>query len=64
LIGAVFGLSSVIGPLLGGWLTDGAHFFGLTTDWRWTFFINVPVGIVAFILIAIYCPALRAMLQK
>jgi len=59
LIGAVFGLSSVIGPLLGGWLTDGAHFFGLTTDWRWTFFINVPVGIVAFILIAIYCPALR-----
>lgn len=59
LIGAVFGLSSVIGPLLGGWLTDGQHFFGLTTDWRWTFFINVPVGIVAFILIAIYSPALR-----
>ncbi|HWT39906.1 MAG TPA: MDR family MFS transporter [Dongiaceae bacterium] len=59
LIGAVFGLSSVIGPLLGGWLTDGQHLFGLTTDWRWTFFINVPVGILAFILIAIYCPALR-----
>ncbi len=59
LIGAVFGLSSVIGPLLGGWLTDAHHVFGLTTDWRWTFFINVPVGIVAFILIAIFCPALR-----
>lgn len=59
LIGAVFGLSSVIGPLLGGWLTDGHGIFGLTTDWRWTFFINVPVGIVAFILIAIYTPALR-----
>jgi EmrB/QacA subfamily drug resistance transporter len=59
LIGAVFGLSSVIGPLLGGWLTDGAHIFGATTDWRWTFFINVPVGIAAFVLIAIFTPALR-----
>lgn len=59
LIGAVFGLSSVIGPLLGGWLTDGQTFFGLTTDWRWTFYINVPIGILAFILIAIYSPALR-----
>lgn len=59
LFGAVFGLSSVIGPLLGGWLTDGQTIFGLTTDWRWTFFINVPVGILTFILIAIYCPALR-----
>lgn len=59
LIGAVFGLSSVVGPLLGGWLTDGQHIFGLTTDWRWTFFINVPVGILAFIMIAIYSPSLR-----
>lgn len=59
LIGAVFGLSSVIGPLLGGWLTDGHGLFGITTDWRWTFFINVPVGIIAFILIAIYSPSLR-----
>lgn len=59
LIGAVFGLASVVGPLLGGWLTDGHTIFGLTTDWRWTFFINVPIGIIAFIVIAIYCPALR-----
>jgi EmrB/QacA subfamily drug resistance transporter len=59
LFGAVFGLSSVVGPLLGGWLTDGQAIFGLTTDWRWTFFINVPVGIAAFILIAIFCPPLR-----
>ena len=59
LIGAVFGLSSVIGPLLGGWLTDGHGLFGITTDWRWTFFINVPVGIVAFILIAMYSPSLK-----
>lgn len=59
LIGAVFGFSSVIGPLLGGFLTDGHTFFGMTTDWRWTFFINVPVGIVATILIATYCPSLK-----
>ncbi len=59
LIGAVFGISSVVGPLLGGWLTDGHAIFSLTTDWRWTFFINVPVGVLAFILIAIFTPSLR-----
>lgn len=59
LIGAVFGLSSVIGPLLGGFLTDGHSFFGLTTDWRWTFLINIPVGIIAFALILRFCPPLR-----
>lgn len=57
-IGAVFGISSVIGPLLGGWLTDGQHVFGATTDWRWTFFINIPVGIVAFFVISRYCPSI------
>ncbi len=63
LIGAVFGISSVIGPLLGGWLTDGQHIFGLTTDWRWTFFINVPVAIIAFILITIFSPVLKHALK-
>lgn len=56
LIGAVFGMSSVIGPLLGGWLTDGQYLFGVVTDWRWTFFINVPIGIIAGIIIARLCP--------
>jgi len=59
MFGAVFGLSSVVGPLLGGWLTDSHAIFGLTTDWRWTFWINVPVGIAAFTIIAIFCPPLR-----
>lgn len=59
LIGAVFGMSSVIGPLLGGWLTDGAHIFGIVTDWRWTFFVNVPVGIIALIVIAKFCPPIK-----
>lgn len=58
-IGAVFGMSSVIGPLLGGWLTDGVSLFGLTTDWRWTFLINVPIGIVAALVIGRYCPTFK-----
>jgi EmrB/QacA subfamily drug resistance transporter len=59
LFGAVFGIASVIGPLLGGYLTDGHGIFGITTDWRWTFYINVPIAIVAFTLIAIFTPSLR-----
>ena len=61
LIGAVFGLSSVVGPLLGGFLTDGNTFLGLTTDWRWTFFINIPFGVAAFALIMRFCPPLKHM---
>ncbi|MDB5160530.1 MAG: putative Drug resistance transporter, EmrB/QacA subfamily [Candidatus Saccharibacteria bacterium] len=59
LIGAVFGLSSVIGPLLGGYLTDNQHILGLVTNWRWTFFINVPIGIAAFALIAAFAPVMK-----
>ncbi len=59
LFGAVFGLSSIVGPLLGGWLTDTHNLFGLVTNWRWTFFINVPVAIIAFLLIRIFCPPLK-----
>lgn len=59
MIGAVFGVSSVVGPLLGGFLTESHQFLGMTTDWRWTFFINVPIGIAAFVVIAIYCPTLK-----
>ena len=60
IIGAVFGLSSLIGPLLGGYLTDGHNLLGLTTNWRWAFFVNIPVGIAAFALIARYLPTMIA----
>jgi EmrB/QacA subfamily drug resistance transporter len=38
---AVFGTSSVLGPVLGGWFADGP-------GWQWIFYINVPIGLVAF----------------
>jgi EmrB/QacA subfamily drug resistance transporter len=59
LIGSVFGIASFIGPLLGGYLTETHHIFNLVTNWRWTFFINIPVGIIAFVIIAMFCPPLK-----
>lgn len=59
MIAAVFGLSSLVGPLLGGFLTDPHPILGLTTSWRWTFWINVPIGIISFIVISMYAPSVR-----
>ncbi|KUI26663.1 MFS transporter [Mycobacterium sp. IS-1742] len=50
-LGAVFGVTTVIGPLLGGFFTD--HL-----TWRWAFWINVPVGVVVFFVAAAAIPAL------
>ena len=45
-LGAAFGLSTVVGPLLGGLIVE-------SLSWRWLFFVNIPVGIAAFAVIAI-----------
>lgn len=50
-MGAVFGVTTVIGPLLGGYFTD--HF-----TWRWAFWINVPISVVVFFVAAAAIPAL------
>ncbi|HUW77786.1 MAG TPA: MDR family MFS transporter [Candidatus Nanopelagicaceae bacterium] len=47
--GAVWGLSSVAGPLLGGFFSDRASIFGVT-GWRWIFYINLPFGIIALVI--------------
>ncbi|HEX3013504.1 MAG TPA: MDR family MFS transporter [Methanobacterium sp.] len=49
ILASVFGISSVLGPILGGVITD-------TIGWRWIFFVNVPVGIAAVALLAYSLP--------
>src|SRR5437763_13384 len=50
--GAVFGISSIIGPVVGGWLTEYA-------SWRWIFYVNLPIGIVALLVLIFLMPSLR-----
>ena len=45
IMGGVFGVSSVLGPVLGGWFTDGP-------GWRWGLWINIPLGLLAIIVCA------------
>lgn len=61
LIGAVFGISSVLGPFIGGFLTDGL--FGVT-NWRWIFYVNIPFGLVALALILARMPRLNNTQQE
>ena len=52
LVGAVFGLSSLIGPAIGGIITD-------TIGWHWVFFVNLPIGFVVFAVIWRNLPSAR-----
>jgi len=49
LIGSVFAAASIVGPLVGGFIVDNA-------SWRWIFFVNLPVGIVALAVILVTMP--------
>jgi EmrB/QacA subfamily drug resistance transporter len=42
---SVFGFATIVGPLLGGWITDNI-------GWRWTFYVNLPVGVIALVFAA------------
>jgi EmrB/QacA subfamily drug resistance transporter len=46
---SVFALASVIGPALGGWITDNA-------TWRWVFYVNLPIGALALVVLFIWLP--------
>src|SRR5258708_16504413 len=49
LIVAVFGLSSIVGPTLGGWITDN-------WGWRWGFYVNMPVGAIPILTAGLVLP--------
>ncbi|WP_449279429.1 DHA2 family efflux MFS transporter permease subunit [Leucobacter sp. GX0328] len=50
--GVTAGVATLIGPILGGFLVDGL-------GWEWIFFVNVPVGVIAFVLALRYVPVLE-----
>ena len=47
--GGIFGVASVVGPVVGGYLTD-------SVGWRWIFYVNVPVGLVALAVVFVTMP--------
>jgi EmrB/QacA subfamily drug resistance transporter len=62
LFGATFGLASAIGPLLGGYFTDHGTVTLLghvVAGWRWVFYLNLPVGLVALFMVIAKMPKLN-----
>jgi EmrB/QacA subfamily drug resistance transporter len=52
LFGAVFGVAFVVGPLVGGWLTE-------QVSWHWIFYVNIPIGLVALFVISRLLPNVK-----
>jgi EmrB/QacA subfamily drug resistance transporter len=48
----IFGIASVVGPVVGGYLTDNL-------TWRWVFYVNVPVGVLAIVAVFLTLPSVR-----
>ncbi|MDP9265688.1 MAG: MFS transporter [Chloroflexota bacterium] len=54
IFGGIFGIASVVGPTVGGYLTDNV-------GWRWVFYVNVPVGVVAILFVLLTMPRVKTM---
>lgn len=52
-----YGVASIVGPILGGWLTDAA-------SWRWVFYVNVPIGIIVLAVLIFAMPTLKSTIAK
>ena len=50
MFGGIFGIASIVGPVVGGYLTDNV-------GWRWVFYVNVPVGLIALAVVFLTMPA-------
>ena len=61
LFGLVYGVSNLFGPTIGGWLAEHGPLMGNlvteSTRWRWVFYINLPVGLIAVVALMIFLPA-------
>lgn len=57
LFSAVFGLASIVGPFIGGYLTDNI-------SWRWVFYVNIPIGVVALPALYFGLPAVQRVAAK
>ena len=50
MFGAVFALSFIVGPFIGGWITDNV-------SWHWVFYVNVPFGVASLVVLALVLPS-------
>ncbi len=57
ILGGVYALASVLGPALGGFITDNLN-------WRWVFYVNIPVGILAIIVVWVGMPFIKQSSEK
>lgn len=52
-LGAIFAMASIVGPFIGGWIVDNI-------DWRWVFYVNLPVGLAAVVVTTVKFPRVEA----